>query len=165
MSMSELDLSDIWVTQAEACEFIGISHQYLNKLENSNRMPKRRGREKYNLRDFVRNHDEVLRADRRNAEEPEPGPSDTAERIAQAKLVALERENALRNREVAPISLLEEYAAKVGAVVHSGFEALPGQVKKGIPHLRGAELDIFRNLLAKLANRIADFDVSNTRAA
>lgn len=82
----------------------------------------------------------------------------TQELIEREQLEKLRRQNALARREYAPVDELRLYAEKVALVIRSGLEALPGQIRQRIPHLRAAEASMIESEVVKIAGRIADHD-------
>jgi terminase small subunit / prophage DNA-packing protein len=91
---------------------------------------------------------------------PTPELTDIRTRLARVKLAAAEREEAITERQYAPIALFEEMIAKAGAVIQSVLETIPGQFKKRVPHLRASELDILRKLLNRAATALSDADIN-----
>lgn len=83
-------------------------------------------------------------------------------RLAAEQANKLAMENALRRRELAPIAVLREYAEQTANVVRSGLEAVPGALKRGIPHLRASEVQIAKREIARITDSIASFDLSTT---
>lgn len=150
-------------TRDEAAAHVFLSLSRFHELVRDGSIPKPRGRAGYVLDDVRRGYIESLRTVKMSEAEKAPAAkaNDSDEDIKQEKLKKLRAENAARQRELLPVSVLEMYAEKVGAVIQSAFEALPGAIKTRIPHLRGAEVGIIRGELAKAAHSIASFDLSN----
>ncbi|MCR9279971.1 MAG: hypothetical protein NXH85_18585 [Pseudomonadaceae bacterium] len=90
--------------------------------------------------------------------------SGVADDIAAEKLKKLRIENARLTRELVPVDVLELYARKLGSTVKDGLDALVGNVKKRLPHLRSSELQMIRQEIAKTSNAIADFNPDHERA-
>ena len=73
-------------------------------------------------------------------------------------------ENAMRRRELLPVALMTSYAARLGNHVRSQLESLPSNMKRRIPHLRSAEVNLVKQEVTKISDAIADFDISNEAA-
>lgn len=155
----------LMATREEAAAHVFLSLSQFDFLRRQGSIPQPRGRAGYVLDDVRRAYIETLRTAKTQEPETAPPEMDARQEIEQEKLEKLRVDNALRRRELAPIAVLETYAERIGAVIHSQFEALAGQVKKRIPHLRAAEVNIIRGELSKTANAIADFKVDNPRSA
>ncbi len=154
-------------TQQEIANFFGISPRAVRQRVERGELPKP-SRRKYDLGECIQLNDKVLR-DRINQLQNKkvaklPGSDDmepdTKELIEREKLAKLREEAAMREGQLAPIELLEEYADRVGSVIRKGLESLPGLIKQRIPHLRAAEVGMIENEVVRLAGRIADHDFS-----
>ncbi len=145
-------------SRSTVAKHLGISADHVTRLHRIGVIPAPKGSAGYDVEACRIGYINALRAKIVAAVENVPASkASVRDQLDRAKLEKLEMENAVRRREYAPISLFEVYCEKVGAVIHSHFEALAGQVKQRIPHLRAAELAIIRNELAKCASGIADF--------
>jgi phage terminase Nu1 subunit (DNA packaging protein) len=80
----------------------------------------------------------------------------------QAEKVALD--NKQRKGELAPIAVLEDYAAQVAGQVRASLESLPAQIKREIAHLRASEIAIIRREVTRASDNIADFEPSHPNA-
>jgi phage terminase Nu1 subunit (DNA packaging protein) len=145
------------LTQREFANLVGSNEHEVRLLVRERVLPKLEGRACYD-ETHVRAYVDHLRS---TLPQTQATPELVGLQISmqRQKLHALERENRVNDRAYAPTELLYEYAKKLGSVVKSAFEAIPGQIKKQIPHLRAAEISIIRTELAKAANAIADFEV------
>jgi phage terminase Nu1 subunit (DNA packaging protein) len=166
-------------TKAELAGHLFTSEQNLDDLRKLGVVPMPRGRAGYDLDVCRRMYIEHLRT---RARSPAPAPDETAAAAAErlktqddlmterARLAAEQAnraamENAVRRRELAPVSLLQTYSEQVGSVVRQGLEALPAQLKRRIPHLRSSEINIIRQEVARTSDAIASFDTSHESPA
>lgn len=92
-------------------------------------------------------------------EAKEPAPPTTKELLERERLAEIQEQAALRRRQIAPVSTLRDYGTQMANVVRSGLESLTPNISKRVPHLRPDELAHIRAEIAKIADRIADFDI------
>ncbi len=151
------------MNQKETAAYYGIDVKTLRKLVQDGELPAPRGRGAYDLpacsSALMSAYLELKRA---KAAEPEaPAEPDAKSRLDDLKLQRAEMDLAKERRTFLPVALFEHYVEQVGSQWHAFAEAFPSQIKQRIPHLRSAEINIIRQLLAKMLNDIADFDVSD----
>lgn len=149
-------------TRQEAAEHIFLSPSQFDRLRREGALPEHRGKSGYDLEQVRRAYIEHLRSrsSTKVAKFPDKGvtPPSVDEQIKAQKLSRLQREEALERRQIAPVSVLQDYAERVALQVRSALEALPGALQKRIPHLRAAEVNMIRAEVTKIGDRIADFD-------
>jgi phage terminase Nu1 subunit (DNA packaging protein) len=90
--------------------------------------------------------------------EREKETDDPKTRLDHLKVQEKEMDLAIQKREYIHRSELVSWTEQVGSQLHAVLEALPSQIKKRIPHLRGAEINLIKDMLAKAANGIARLD-------
>jgi phage terminase Nu1 subunit (DNA packaging protein) len=100
---------------------------------------------------------------RTNRDEPEDIALDLARaRNLQADTRLKELREARERREVAPVALMQWTLAHAGAQIAALLETIPGQVKRALPSLGAAELEIIKRAVVSAQNTAAalalDFD-------
>lgn len=154
------------MNQKQAAAYFGVDVKTLRQFTDSGVMPAPRGRGSYDVEKCAQGLAAAYIALKRlKAETPPPVIEDSKARLDDLKVQRAEMELAKERREFLPVSVLGHYAAQVGSIVHAAFEALPAQIKQRIPHLRAPEVNLIRELLAKTANQISEFDASDPSGA
>jgi phage terminase Nu1 subunit (DNA packaging protein) len=82
-------------------------------------------------------------------------------RLARAQREKIEMQNAVKRRELAPLSLLEETLAKAGAKVAGVLDAIPGMLRRRNPDLTAADLDVIAKEIAAARNVAAAISIDD----
>ncbi len=98
----------------------------------------------------------------------EAGKDLTAERarLAREQADRLAMQNAVTRGELAPAHLMEQVLSKVGARAGRILETIPGTLRRRLPQLTAADLDVVTQIVAKARNlaasmRLADVDADD----
>lgn len=161
--------STIWINQKELAAFLKVSPNTIRTYVREGVIAGATSKRGYNLQDAVVSRDQWRLRTTRQTSQADEKPVDDLDKVKVAieeqKLQKLRTENARALRELVPVSVLEVYASKLGSTVKDGLDSLVGSVKKRLPHLRSAELNMIRQEIAKTSNALADFDPNNESAA
>lgn len=82
-------------------------------------------------------------------------------RLASAQAERVERANAIERGELAPMVLLEQVLARTGAKIAGVLDGIPGQVRRRVPLLPMAALDLIAAEVAKARNTVAAMSLSD----
>lgn len=147
------------VNQRETAAHFGVHVDTLKQWTADHVIPAPRGRGGYDIEKCSQGLAAAFIALKRQktVEVVQPSADPKAE-LDELKVQKARMDLAKERREFLPTRVLEHYAEQVGSIVHAALEAIPGQIKARIPHLRAAEVAMIRQLLVKIANQIAKFD-------
>ena len=151
-----------YITATTMAKLIDVTPRRLQQLVTEGVVP-RVTKGKYELVPVVHAYIRYLREHRET--EGEPDENDPKRELDDLRVQKARMDLAKERREFLPVSVLEHYAGQIGAIVHAALEALPGQIKARIPHLRAAEINMIRQLLVKIANQLAKFDARDPSGA
>lgn len=84
-------------------------------------------------------------------------------RLARAQAIKVERDNAIKAGDLAPVTVLEEILAKTGARIAGIFDAIPGQIHRRMPHLPASEIEAIRAEIIKARNIVAALSLDDVR--
>lgn len=90
--------------------------------------------------------------------------------LAKAQRERVEMLNAEKRRELAPVVLIEEVLTKAASRIAAIFDAIPGMVRRRVPKLSSADVDLIAGEIAKARNivaglSLADLDIEQEPAA
>ena len=98
----------------------------------------------------------------------EAGKDLTAERarLAREQADRLAMQNAVTRGELAPAHLMEQVLSKVGARAGRILETIPGTLRRRLPQLKAADVEVVAQIVAKARNlaasmRLADVDADD----
>lgn len=75
--------------------------------------------------------------------------------LARAQRDKIEMQNAVTRGELAPVMLIEQVLTKAAAKCAGVLDAIPGMVRRRVPKLESAEIDLIAGEVAKARNTIA----------
>jgi phage terminase Nu1 subunit (DNA packaging protein) len=81
-------------------------------------------------------------------------------RLAKEQRIAQELKNAQIRRETAPIEIISFMLSKIGAQVSAILDTIPGKVKRRVPKLSSAEIEIIKREIVKAQNVAAKVTVN-----
>lgn len=159
-------------TRIEAAEHLGVTPNHFDKLRREGKVrASPNGRAGYDLKEVRMTYITYLKEDNhrlrvsKTPEPPKEGTPDTKDLIEQERLKKMQAENARLSGDLIHVNVLKGYAEQLGNTVHEGLEALAGNIKKRIPHLRSAEVAQIKKEIAKTVNAIADFNPDHKASA
>lgn len=84
-------------------------------------------------------------------------------RLAREQADKISMQNAVTRRELAPVALIEEVLAKAGARVAAILEAIPGIVRRRVPSLSAADVEVIAVEIARARNVAAAISLDDLR--
>lgn len=81
--------------------------------------------------------------------------------LARAQRIRIETRNAVDAKTLAPAYLIEEILTRAAAKIAAVFDGIPGKVKRRLPHLPAAGLDIIRAEVAAARNIVAGMSLDD----
>lgn len=81
--------------------------------------------------------------------------------LARAQREKIEMQNAVTRGELAPVTLIEEVLTKVASKVAGVLDAIPGMVRRRVPHLSADEIDLIAGEVAKARNTVAGMSLAD----
>ena len=165
-------------TQQDVSAHLFITPQHFINLRKSG-VFEHKGRGGYDVDDCRRRYIEYLRGRAKGARADEPELDEAEqrrqmvvddfnkERARQAAETAdkLALENAVRRRELVPVTVLRNALTEAGTLIRSRLETLPAHLKRRIPLLRSHELSIVKQEVAKLSDEVAGIELTFEDAA
>ncbi|MPS30644.1 MAG: DNA packaging Nu1 [Alcaligenaceae bacterium] len=140
------------ITQAKFAQLVGITQPAVSSLL---------------LRGVLRSNDTCgnwLLAYCGNLRDGAAGRTKTAEsldldvqraRLAAAQAERIELDNEVKRGELAPALIMEQVLAAAGAKVAAALDALPAVLKRRLPMLTDADVDLMRRELAQARNTVS----------
>lgn len=104
-----------------------------------------------------RSHTDIHQQGRRT--QARSGLADDQRRLIQEQTVKLALANAEKRRELAPVTLLTEAAARSAKRVAAVLDGVPGAIKRRVPDIDDATLEVMRHELVKARNLAAECDI------
>ena len=162
-------------SQRDLAKYLDTNEHVIRDLERAGVFKRSGGRAGYDLDTCRVQYIRHLRALAKGADQDEPLDDDAnmrrqqvvdtinVEKARQAAEMAdkLAMENAVRRRELAPVSELRSAMTQVGSLIRTRLESLPAQLKRRIPHLRASELGIVKQEMARLSDELASIELSH----
>lgn len=159
-------------SQIEAAEHIFTSPQRFTQLRKDGHLPASRGRAGYVLDEVRRAYiaylqsrtpDTAAAMDERSERRQQAVDDLATERARKEAQMAdrLALENQRTRQLLIPASALRGYCEQVAALVRPVLEALPGQCKRRIPHLRASEIGVIKSECAKASDAVASIEVQH----
>lgn len=150
-------------TQKEVAQHLDISERWVRKLVRDGVLPPGRGRGGYDLDDCRRAYIGYLRGlasgeitDRgespRGTSDEEVSDSTELALLRREQRIGQELKNAQLRRELAPIDVLEFSLNKAGSQISAILEAIPQKVKRRVPSLQHAQIEIIKREVVKCQN-------------
>ena len=96
----------------------------------------------------------------------DPSASDSREltrervRLAREQADATALKNAQARRELAPVALLAWVLGKVGGQIAAILETIPGNVKRRVPQLSAAQVELIKREVVKAQNAAARIEIN-----
>jgi phage terminase Nu1 subunit (DNA packaging protein) len=84
-------------------------------------------------------------------------------RLASEQADRIAMQNAVARGELAPVSLIEEVLTKAAAKIAGIFDAIPGMVRRRVPSLGAAEIDLIADEIAKARNSVASISLADLK--
>lgn len=81
-------------------------------------------------------------------------------RLAKEQRISQELKNAQTRHETAPIEIIAWTLSKVGSQISAILDAIPGKVKRRVPQLSSAEIEIIKREIVRAQNVAAKASVS-----
>ncbi len=145
-----------WLNKKQMAASCGISTQAFDKW--GIQPVARIGRESFYLvSDVLQNREQKLLDQMEQYNNPTDDPQFIDKEYEHARKLradadAQEMKNAVTRRELAPVELLEWALASIAEQVNSILDSIPLKLKKRVPHLKAAELEIAKREIIKAQN-------------
>ncbi|MDZ4254846.1 MAG: terminase small subunit [Sulfuritalea sp.] len=85
-------------------------------------------------------------------------------RLAKEQADRVAMQNAVTRGELAPVALLEQVLAAAAGKVAGIFDAIPGLVRRRVPHLTREDLDLIAAEIAKARNTVAAMSLTDLQS-
>jgi phage terminase Nu1 subunit (DNA packaging protein) len=83
--------------------------------------------------------------------------------LAREQRIRVSLQNAVTQKELAPVALLEEVLSKAGAKIAGILEAIPGSVRRRVPSLPAEEISAIAGEIARVRNIVAAMSLADLR--
>lgn len=83
--------------------------------------------------------------------------------LAREQRIRVALQNAVTQKELAPVAVLEEVLAKAGARIAGIFDAIPGAVRRRVPSLSSDEVNAIGAEIARIRNIVAAMSLADLR--
>lgn len=83
--------------------------------------------------------------------------------LAREQRIRVALQNAVTQKELAPVALLEEVLSKAGARIAGMLEAIPGGVRRRVPALSAEEITTIGAEIARVRNIVAAMSLADLR--
>lgn len=159
-------------SQAEVSAHLFITPQHFINLRKEGVFD-HKGRGGYDPDDCRRRYIEYLRARAKGNRSDQPTDEESRrqmlvddinkERARQAAETAdkLAMENAVRRRELVPVTELRSAMTQAGTLIRARLETLPAQMKRRLPFLRAEDLSVVKQEITKLSDELASIQLND----